>query len=152
MSDFIHFAVSMVIICRKQDMPWRGIWVFHACLYFHITMRSNGSLIYLFFLVYRIWCLSTHKISAFYVTQKVPNINISHSISQCAWCWLNGYGRCLKMLGSWVWAPVMQLTNTRWVDSACHPSEVGKMSVGVLVSCVGVATRPGLYPIAKETA
>ena len=38
------------------------------------------------------------------------------------------------------------------VDSACHPSEVGKMSVGVLVSCVGVATRPGLYPIAKETA
>ena len=33
MSDFIHFAVSMVIICRKQDMPWRGIWVFHACLF-----------------------------------------------------------------------------------------------------------------------
>ena len=38
------------------------------------------------------------------------------------------------------------------VDSACHPSEVGKMSTSMLVSCVGVATRPGLFPIAKETA
>ena len=38
------------------------------------------------------------------------------------------------------------------VDSACHPSEVGKMSASLLVSCVGVATRPGLCPIAKETA
>ena len=37
------------------------------------------------------------------------------------------------------------------VDSACHPSEVGKMSASLLVSCVGVATRPGLCPIAKET-
>ena len=38
------------------------------------------------------------------------------------------------------------------VDSACHPSEVGKMSTSMLGSCVGVATHPGLYPIAKETA
>ena len=39
------------------------------------------------------------------------------------------------------------------VNSACHPSEVGKMSASMLVvSCVGVATRPGLCPIAKETA
>ena len=39
------------------------------------------------------------------------------------------------------------------VNSARHPSEVGKMSASLLlVSCVGVATRPGLYPIAKETA
>ena len=38
------------------------------------------------------------------------------------------------------------------VDSARHPSEVGKMSASLLVSCVGVATRPGLHPIAKETA
>ena len=38
------------------------------------------------------------------------------------------------------------------VDSACHPSEVGKTSASMLVSCVGVATHPGLYPIAKETA
>ena len=38
------------------------------------------------------------------------------------------------------------------VDSACHPSEVGKMSGSLLVSCVGVATHPGLCPIAKETA
>ena len=29
------------------------------------------------------------------------------------------------------------------VDSACHPSEVGKMSASMLVSCVGVVTRPG---------
>ena len=38
------------------------------------------------------------------------------------------------------------------VNSVCHPSEVGKMSVSLLVYCVGVATRPGLCPIAKETA
>ena len=36
-------------------------------------------------------------------------------------------------------------------DSACHPSEVDKMSASMLVSCIGVATRPGLCPIAKET-
>ena len=38
------------------------------------------------------------------------------------------------------------------VDSTCHPSKVGKMSASLLVYCVGVATRPGLCPIAKETA
>ena len=38
------------------------------------------------------------------------------------------------------------------VNSACHPPEVGKMSASMLVYCVGVATRPGLCPIAKETA
>ena len=38
------------------------------------------------------------------------------------------------------------------VDSACHPAEVGKMSASFLVSCVGVATRPGLCPIAKVIA
>ena len=37
------------------------------------------------------------------------------------------------------------------VDSACHPSEVGKMGASLLVSCVGVATHPVLCPIAKET-
>ena len=37
------------------------------------------------------------------------------------------------------------------VDSACHPSEVGKMSGNLLGSCVGVATHPGLGPIAKES-
>ena len=38
------------------------------------------------------------------------------------------------------------------VDSAWHPSEVEKMSASLLVYCCGVATRPGLCPIAKETA
>ena len=38
------------------------------------------------------------------------------------------------------------------VNSACHPSEVGKMSTSLLVYCVGVATHPGLCPMAKETA
>ena len=37
------------------------------------------------------------------------------------------------------------------VNSACHPSEVSKMSASMLVYCVGVATHPGLCPIAKET-
>ena len=35
------------------------------------------------------------------------------------------------------------------VNSACHPSEVGKMSASLLVYCVGVAI--GLCSIAKET-
>ena len=38
------------------------------------------------------------------------------------------------------------------VNSTCHPSEVCKMSASMLLSCVGVVTRPGLCPIAKETA
>ena len=38
------------------------------------------------------------------------------------------------------------------VNSACRPCEVGKMSASMLVYCVGVATHPGLCPIAKETA
>ena len=38
------------------------------------------------------------------------------------------------------------------VNSTCHPSEVGKMSASMLVCCVGVVTRPGLCPTAKETA
>ena len=37
-------------------------------------------------------------------------------------------------------------------DSACNPSEVGKMSASLLASCVGVVTHPGLCSIAKETA
>ena len=41
---------------------------------------------------------------------------------------------------------------TGGVDSACHPSEVGKMSASMLVYCVGVVTYPGLCPIAQETA
>ena len=40
----------------------------------------------------------------------------------------------------------------RGVDSACHPSEVDRMSASLLVSCVGVATRPGLCPVTKETS
>jgi len=38
------------------------------------------------------------------------------------------------------------------VDSACHPSEVGKMSASMLVDCVGVVTRPGLCPKTKDSA
>ena len=38
------------------------------------------------------------------------------------------------------------------VDSACHPSKVGKINVSMLVYCVGVTTHPGLCPIAVETA
>ena len=38
------------------------------------------------------------------------------------------------------------------VNSAYHPSEVGKMSASMLVYCVGVATHPGLCSLAKETA
>ena len=34
------------------------------------------------------------------------------------------------------------------VDAARHPSEIGKMSANLLVSCVGVATHPDLCPIA----
>ena len=40
---------------------------------------------------------------------------------------------------------------TGGVGCARHPSEVGKMSASLLVSCVGVVTRPGLCTIAHET-
>ena len=38
------------------------------------------------------------------------------------------------------------------VDSACHPSEVRKMSASLLVSSVRVETCPGMCPIANEIA
>ena len=41
---------------------------------------------------------------------------------------------------------------TDGVDSACHPSDVGRMSASLLVYCGGVATRQRLCPIAKEAA
>ena len=31
------------------------------------------------------------------------------------------------------------------VNSSCHPSEFGKMSASLLVSCVGVATHPAFF-------
>ena len=37
------------------------------------------------------------------------------------------------------------------VDPACHPSETGKMSASLLVSCFEVVTCSGMCPIAKET-
>ena len=40
---------------------------------------------------------------------------------------------------------------TGGVNLTCHPSEVGKMIASLLVYWIGVATRPGLCPIAKET-
>ena len=55
------------------------------------------------------------------------------------WCWLNGL--------DW-WAPLIP----GGIDSACHPSELVKMSASMLVYRVGAATRPELSPIAKETA
>ena len=48
--------------------------------------------------------------------------------------------------------PLVLLALPDGVDSARHPSEVGKMSASLLVSCVGLVIRPGLCPIAKETA
>ena len=36
------------------------------------------------------------------------------------------------------------------VDSACHPSEVGKMSISLLVSCVGEVTCLGLYSLSMN--
>ena len=38
------------------------------------------------------------------------------------------------------------------VDSACHPSEVSKISASLMVYCVRVATCLGLCSIAKESA
>ena len=58
--------------------------------------------------------------------------------------WMDGW--------SWVLAPLAAELTRGEVDSACHPSEVSNMSARMLVYCVGVATRPGLCPIAKETA
>ena len=68
-----------------------------------------------------------------------------------------GVGLMVRLVGLGFWDPEFKSPLAvelipGGVDSACHPSEVGKMSTSMLVSCVGVATRPGLCPIAKETA
>ena len=70
---------------------------------------------------------------------------------------MDGVGLMVKVVGLGSEDPefkshsVVELIPGR-VDSARHPSEVGKMSANLLISCVGVATCPGLCPIAKETA
>ena len=70
-----------------------------------------------------------------------------------ACCWLHGYGGGLGILGSWVQVLLGCWINVRW-GWLCLSSFWGrqKMSGSVLVSCVGVATHPGLCPIVKETA
>ena len=63
-----------------------------------------------------------------------------------AWCWLNSQSDWLKILESWVQAPVVPLKlNTRWVDSTCHPSEASEMSTSLLVTGV-IAAGARLHP------
>ena len=50
-----------------------------------------------------------------------------------AWYWLSGDGGWLKTLRSWVRPLLAAELTPGGVDSACHPSEVGKMSTSVLV-------------------
>ena len=69
-----------------------------------------------------------------------------------AWCWLNGLGGGLGILGSELQIPLAVELIPGGVGSACYPSEVGKMRASLLVSSVRMVSCPGLYPIAKETA
>ena len=62
---------------------------------------------------------------------------------------LNGVGLIVRVVGLGSRLAVELIPGG--VDSACQP-EVSKMSTRLLVSCVRVATHPGLCPIAKETA
>ena len=74
-----------------------------------------------------------------------------------------GYGECMTGVGLMVRVVGLGYYDTEFksqlavelipggVDSACHPSELGKTSASMLVSCVGVVSCPGLCPIAKET-
>ena len=68
-----------------------------------------------------------------------------------------GVGLMVLVAGLGSWCPEFKSRSTvelipGGVNSACHPSKVEKMSAIMLVYCIGVATRPGLCPIAKETA
>ena len=68
-----------------------------------------------------------------------------------------GFGTMVRVAGLGSWGSEFKSRSAvelipGGVNSACHPSEVGKGSASLLVSCVGVATCPGLCPIAKETA
>ena len=68
-----------------------------------------------------------------------------------------GVGLMVRVVGLGSWDPEFKSHSaveliSGGVESACHPSEVGRMSASLLASCVGVASRPGLCPIAKETA
>ena len=74
------------------------------------------------------------------------------SVTWYAWCWLNGSGGGLGILGSWVQIPLRCWINTRW-GWLCLSSFWGwQKSASLLVSCGGVATHPGLCRIGKETA
>ena len=69
---------------------------------------------------------------------------------------MSGVGLMVKVVGLGSENPEFKPRSTvelilGGVDSACHPSEVGKMRTSLLVYCVGVATCPGFCPIAKET-
>ena len=65
------------------------------------------------------------------VHSTMQTLPFCHHHSQAS-CWSNSKGDWLKVLGSQVWAAVVMLNNTRWVDSACHPSKVGKMGTRLL--------------------
>jgi len=67
-----------------------------TCIYFFIFFIYWFLFMYIFIYgrfpmvpwilsVYWLWCPSAHEISAFFVTRKVPNINISQSVSVSEW-------------------------------------------------------------------
>ena len=77
------------------------------------------------------------------------------ALSIFPWCW-PGVGLMVRVVGFGTLGPEFKTRSAvelipDGVNSTCHPSEVGNLSASMLVSCVGVATRPGLCPIAKET-
>ena len=95
------------------------------------------------------------------ITKRSKRSHLSERCKGSKWCWglngMPGVGLMVRVVGFGSWGPEFKSRSAvalipGWVNSACHPSEVGKMSASMLVYCVSVATRPGLYPIAKETA
>ena len=70
---------------------------------------------------------------------------------------MSGVGLMFRVVGLGSWDPEFKSHSAvelipGVVDFACHPSELGKMSASMLISCGRVVTHPGLYPIAKDTA
>uniref|UniRef100_A0A8C4WUA4 Transposase n=1 Tax=Eptatretus burgeri TaxID=7764 RepID=A0A8C4WUA4_EPTBU len=119
---------------RKRPEKWKNRWLLH---------HDN------------VPCHTPLSIQQLLVSKNIPVVPHPPYSPDMAPC-MPGVGLMARMVGLGSEGPEFKSHSAvelipGGVDSACHPSEVGKMSASMLVSCVGVATRPGLCPIAKET-